>query len=104
MMVLLFKIPLLAEEGNITLHNQPPCRTWHTHAVIQFALGIFLVLGTQQDQIEITAAGAQGWDEHIYHAKDNVDVTYSDMRVAADEVTYHKYAKILTEVGRLELS
>src|SRR5437773_150243 len=104
MMVLLFKIPLLCEEGNITLHNQPPCRTWHTHAVIQFALGIFLVLGTQQDQIEITAAGPQGWDEHIYHAKDNVVVTYRDMRLAADEVTYDDSAKILTADGRLKFS
>ncbi len=103
-MVLLFKIPLLAEEGNITLHNQPPCRTWHTHAVIQFAFGIFLVLGTQQDQIEITAGGPQGWEEHIYHAKDNVVVTYRDMRLAADEVTYDDNAKILTANGRLKFS
>ncbi|PYR84302.1 MAG: hypothetical protein DMG19_17040, partial [Acidobacteria bacterium] len=56
--------------------------------MIQFAFGIFLVLGTQQDQIEITAAGPQGWEEHIYHAKDNVVVTYRDMRLTADEVTY----------------
>ena len=72
--------------------------------MIQFALGIFLVLGTQQDQIEITAAGPQGWDEHIYHAKDNVVVTYRDMRLAADEVTYDDSAKILTADGRLKFS
>src|SRR5262249_22317503 len=85
-------------------HHPFTCNLWHTHAVIQFAFSIFLVLWTQQDQIEITAAGQQGWQEHIYHAKDNVVVTYRDMRLAADEVTYDDNAKILTANGRLKFS
>jgi len=64
--------------------------------VIQLALGIFLFLGTQQDQIEITAAGPQGWEQRVYHAKDNVVVTYQDMRIEADEVTYDDDTKIVT--------
>src|ERR1043166_2213886 len=67
-----------------------------THAVIELALGIFLLFGTQQDQIEITAAGPQGWEQRVYHAKDNVIVTYRDIRIEADEVTYNDDTKIVT--------
>ncbi len=72
--------------------------------MIQITLGIFLVLWTQQDQIEITAAGPQGWEERIYHAKENVTVTYRDMRLVADEVTYNDNTKILTADGHLKFN
>jgi LPS-assembly protein len=64
--------------------------------VIQLALGIFVFLGTQQDQIDISAAGPQGWEQRVYHAKENVIVTYRDMRIEADEVTYDDDTKIVT--------
>ena len=64
--------------------------------MIQFALSIFLFLGTQQDQVVITADGPQSREEGIDHAKDNVIVTYRDMRVEADEVTYDENTKQLT--------
>jgi LPS-assembly protein len=64
--------------------------------VIQLALGIFVFFGTQQDQIDISAAGPQGWEQRVYHAKENVIVTYRDMRIEADEVTYDDDTKIVT--------
>jgi len=51
--------------------------------VIQFVLSIFLLFGTQQDQLQIDAAGPQGWEQHVYHAKENVVATYRDLRVEA---------------------
>jgi LPS-assembly protein len=64
--------------------------------VIHLALGIFVFFGTQQDQINISAAGPQGWDQHVYHAKENVVVTYRDARIEADDVTYDDDTKIVT--------
>ena len=64
--------------------------------MIQFALNILLFFGTQQDQLNIDAAGPQGWEQRVYHAKENVVATYRDMRVEADEVTYDDDTKILT--------
>jgi LPS-assembly protein len=64
--------------------------------VIELALGVFLFFGTQQDQIEITATGPQGWDQRVYRAKDNVIVTYRDVKIEADGVTYDDDTKIVT--------
>ncbi len=72
--------------------------------MIQLALAIFVLLGTQQDQIEITANGPQGWEQRVYHAKDNVVVTYRDMRIEADEVTYDDDTKILTAGDHVEFT
>ena len=44
----------------------------------------------------ITADGPQGWNDNVYHAKDNVVVTYGDLRVEADEVTFNKDTRIVT--------
>jgi LPS-assembly protein len=63
--------------------------------VIQFALGIFVFFGTQQDQLNISAAGPQGWEQHVYHAKDNVVVIYKDVQIEADEITYDDDTKIV---------
>src|SRR5947199_9431373 len=40
----------------------------------------------------------------MYAAKCNVVMTYPDLRLAADEVTYDDSAKILTADGRLKFS
>ncbi len=63
--------------------------------MLQFVTLIFLLLGTQQDQVEITAAGPQGWEGRVYHAKDNVIVTYRDVRIEADEVTFDDDTRIV---------
>lgn len=69
--------------------------------MIQLALGIFVFFGTQQDQINISAAGPQGWDQHVYHAKENVVVTYRDVRIEGDDVTYDDDTKIVTAGNRV---
>jgi LPS-assembly protein len=72
--------------------------------VIGFALSILLFLGTQQDQVQITATGEQGRETSISYAKENVIVTYRDMRVEADEVTYDDDTKILTADGHIKFT
>jgi LPS-assembly protein len=64
---------------------------------------ILLFFGSQQDQIEITAKGPQTRDPkpgaegyYISHAEDNVVVTYRDMRLEADEITYDGETNIVT--------
>ena len=71
--------------------------------MIQFALGILLLLGTQQDQIQITA-DQQTREAAVYHAKGNVVVTYRDMRIEADEVTHDDATKILTAEGHVKFT
>src|SRR5438874_515938 len=69
--------------------------------MIHVVLAILLFFGTQQDQVEISATGPQGWEQHVYNAKDHVVVTYRDMRLEADEVTYDSDAKIVTAGGHI---
>jgi len=76
-------------------------RVWHTHTVIEFALTILLVLGTQQDQVEISAKGPQSREQHVYRANDNVNVKYQDMQFEADDVNYDDDTKILTADGNV---
>src|SRR5262249_44896990 len=86
---------VVARQGN-DCSLRLPFAVWHTQAVVQFAIGIFLLLGTQQDQIQINADGNQGWTGHIYHAENKVVVTYREMRLEADEVDYNDETNIVT--------
>jgi LPS-assembly protein len=72
--------------------------------VLQFVVSIFLLFGTQQDQVEITAAGPQEWNEDIYHAKDNVVVTYRDVRLEAGEVTFNRATKVVTADDKIKFN
>jgi len=71
--------------------------------VLQFVLSIFLLFGTQQDQVEINAAGPQEWNENIYHAKDNVVVIYRDVRIEADEVTFDRNTNVVNADNHIKL-
>jgi LPS-assembly protein len=72
--------------------------------VIQFALSILLFLGTQQDQVQITADGPQIREQNIVRVKDNVVVTYRDMRMEADEATYDENTEIVTADGHIKFT
>ena len=58
-------------------------------------MAIVLFLGTQQDQVQIEAR-EQGKNGDVAYAKGNVIVTYKDIRVEADTVTYDESTNILT--------
>jgi LPS-assembly protein len=64
--------------------------------VVQFAFAIVLFFGTQQDQVEISSKGTQGLEGHVYHAKDDVIVTYRDVKIEADEVTWDTDSNVVT--------
>jgi LPS-assembly protein len=53
-------------------------------------------LGTQQDQEVQIAADKQGKDGNVAYASGNVVVTYKDVRVEADTITYDESTNILT--------
>ena len=58
---------------------------------------IVLFLGSQQDQVLIQAEQQTGnKTDHIEHASGNVVVTYRDMRMEADEVTYDDETNMVT--------
>jgi LPS-assembly protein len=63
---------------------------------VQLLIVILLFLGTQQDQVEISAAGRQEKNGTIARASDNVVITYRDFRVEADDVTYDESTKVVT--------
>src|SRR3954447_16670255 len=56
---------------------------------------IFLFLGSQQDQVLIEAE-QQSQTDHTKHASGKVVVTYRDMRLEADEVTYDDETNVVT--------
>src|SRR5262245_14154758 len=65
--------------------------------MLQFDFVIFLLLGTQQDQPEVTIeASHQERTGDITRYTGNVIVTYLDLRVEADTVTYDSSTSILT--------
>src|SRR5215510_8344537 len=66
--------------------------------MLQFVFAIFLVFGTQQDQVVITTSptGNQGRNGSISYAKGDVVVTYRDARLEASEVTYDEDTNIVT--------
>src|SRR5262245_27561825 len=72
--------------------------------VLQFLLSIFLLFGTQQDQVEITAQGPQMWVENVYHAKDNVTVAFRDVRMEADEVEWNRDTNVVTANGHIKFA
>ncbi len=58
---------------------------------------ILLFLGSQQDHVLIDAEQQTGSKtDHIEHASGNVVVTYRDMRLEADEVTYDDETNMVT--------
>src|SRR5215510_896558 len=70
--------------------------------MLQFVIAILLVFGTQQDQAEVTIEADQS--ERIGDATQysgNVIVTYSDVRVEADTITYDNSTSILTAGERV---
>lgn len=67
---------------------------------MQFVLAIFLVLGSQQDQLEIHA-DYQRQDDNIRYARGHVVATYQDMRIEADEVTYNSDTQIVEADGHI---
>jgi LPS-assembly protein len=69
--------------------------------VVQFAIAIVLFLGSQQDQVHIDARGDQSRVGDVSHAKDNVVVTYKDMKLEADDVTYDRETNIVTADGHI---
>ena len=77
-----------------------PFHVWHTQAVVQLAIAIVLILGSQQDQLNIQASD-QSREANIAHAKGSVVATYRDMHLEADEATYDEETKILTADGHI---
>lgn len=71
--------------------------------MIQFAIAIFLFLGTQQDQVVVDAL-EQSEDHGVVRAVGNVVVTYLDIRVEADTITYDKATQILTADGHIRFT
>jgi LPS-assembly protein len=61
---------------------------------VYFIIAIFLFLGTQQDQVEISA-GRQEKNGSIAHATDNVVITLRDVKVEADDVTYDENTNLV---------
>jgi len=72
--------------------------------VVQLALVIVLLFGTQQDQVEIVAKGPQGWDGSIYRASESVVITYRDVRIECDAVEYNDDTRILTAEGNIKFT
>jgi LPS-assembly protein len=69
--------------------------------VLQFAIAILLVLGSQQDQLNIVAADSQSRDGNISHAKGHVVATYRDMKIEADDMTYNDDTQIVEADGHV---
>jgi LPS-assembly protein len=69
--------------------------------VIQVAFAIFLFLGSQQDQVLIRAEGPQVRNGNVWSAEKNVVVTYRDMRLEGDKVTYDEDTHVVTADGHL---
>jgi lipopolysaccharide assembly outer membrane protein LptD (OstA) len=71
-------------------------------------LVIFLLMGLQQDQVQIVANGDQTRDEkpgspgfYVSHAEDHVVVTYRDMRVETDKLDYDDETNIAVATGHI---
>jgi|SRR5262245_15475671 len=70
--------------------------------MLQFVFVIFLLLGTQQDQPEVTIeASQQERTGDVTRYTGNVIATYLDLRVEADTVTYDESTAILTADGNI---
>jgi LPS-assembly protein len=70
--------------------------------VLQFAISIFLLLGTQQDPPEIMVeAGTFEKTGDVYRYSDNVIATYLDIKVAADSATFDRATGILIAGDRI---
>ena len=63
--------------------------------MIEFLITILLIAGSQQDQVVIEA-DRQEKEQNVSRATGNVVVTYQDMRVEADTVTYDDTTRELT--------
>jgi LPS-assembly protein len=68
--------------------------------VVQIAFAILLFLGPQQDQVDIRA-DEQVRNDNVSYAEKNVVVTYRDMRLEADKVTYDEDTHIATADGHV---
>jgi LPS-assembly protein len=64
--------------------------------MFQFLLAILLFAGSQQDQVTISSTGPQQKDGNLLRATGDVIVTYQDIRVEADTITYDEMTKELT--------
>ncbi len=64
--------------------------------MIQLAVIILLLTGPQQDQVTISSSGPQEKNQNILRATGDVVVTYEDMRIEADTITYDETTKELT--------
>jgi LPS-assembly protein len=70
--------------------------------MFEFAIAIFLLLGTQQDQTEITVeADHFEVNGEVYRYTGNVVATYLDLKVHADTATYDRATGILTAGERI---
>ena len=69
--------------------------------MVQIAFSILLFLGSQQDQVDIRADGQQVRNDNVSYAEKNVVVTYRDMRLEADKVTYDEDTHIATADGHV---
>ena len=72
--------------------------------MIQFAIVILLFAGTQQDQVTIESDSPQERNGSVFSARDNVVITYQDLRVEADSVTYDESTKELVAEGRIRFT
>src|SRR6266446_5122694 len=74
--------------------------------MLQSVIAIFLLFGTQQDQVEISTApnGSQERIGSVVHAKQDVVITYRDVRVEADEVTYDENTKIVVAGNHIKFT
>src|SRR5262245_50614007 len=68
--------------------------------MLQFLLTIVLLAIPQQDQVTIEA-DQQERQQNISRATGNVVVTYQDMRIEADSVTYDETTRIVTAGERI---
>lgn len=71
--------------------------------MVQFAIAILLLAGSQQDQLRIETApgGFQSREGDVETAKENVVATYRDMHMEADEATWNRVTNIITADGHI---
>jgi LPS-assembly protein len=65
--------------------------------VLHVAIAIFLVLGTQQDQSELTVqADKTDLEGNVLHYTGNAVATYQDMKLEADSITWDRNTDLVT--------
>jgi LPS-assembly protein len=65
--------------------------------VLHFAIAIFLLLGTQQDQSDMTVqADKTDLDGNVLHYTGKAVATYQDMKLEADSITWDRNTNLVT--------